>query len=89
MFWLAPALTAGKAFTATVTWAVFEQPLALVPVTVYVCVFAGVKVTPFVTPLFQEYVVAPEPLKVTGEPAQMLCVAPALTAGKAFTVTVT
>jgi hypothetical protein len=89
MFWLAPALTAGKAFTATVTWAVFEQPLALVPVTVYVCVFAGVKVTPFVTPLFQEYVVAPEPLKVTGEPEQMLWLAPALTAGKALTVTVT
>ena len=52
--WLEPALTVGKGLTVTVTCAVFEHPLALVPVTVYVCVAKGVKVVPFTTPLFQE-----------------------------------
>jgi hypothetical protein len=33
--------------------------------------------------------VAPEPLKLTGEPAQSVWLAPALTVGKAFTVTFT
>ena len=51
--WLFPAFTVGVAFTVTVTWAVLVQPLAAVPVTVYVCVDAGVKATPLLTPLFQ------------------------------------
>jgi len=68
--WLFPAETEGKAFTVTVTWAVFAQPLAAVPVTVYVWVDAGVKATPLFTPLFHVYEAAPEPLKVTAVPAQ-------------------
>ncbi len=86
--WFAPALTVGKAFTVTVTWAVFVQPLAAVPVTVYVCVDAGVKATPLLTPLFQVYDAAPEPLRVTGVPAHIVWLFPADTEGKALTVTV-
>ena len=44
--------------------------------------------TPFVTPLFQTYVVAPEPESVTDAPAQTVWSAPALTIGKALTVIV-
>ena len=38
-------------------------------VTVVVAVEAGIKLTAFVTPLFHEYVKAPLPLRVAGEPA--------------------
>ncbi len=38
---LDPAVMVGAAFTITVFVAVFEQPLALVPVTVYVTVVVG------------------------------------------------
>jgi len=72
----------------TVTWAVFVQPLAAVPVTVYVCVDDGVKATPLLTPLFQVYEAAPDPLRVTAVPAHTVWLFPAETEGKAFTVTV-
>ncbi|NBT62972.1 MAG: hypothetical protein EBT02_14510, partial [Planctomycetia bacterium] len=71
-----PALVDGKGLTVTVTWSVFVQPLASVPVTVYVVViaavvaFTAVKATPFDTVLSQTYVVAPEPESVTDAPAQ-------------------
>jgi hypothetical protein len=39
------AVTAGEAFTLTVTVEVFTQPLASVPVTVYVVVVVGDTVT--------------------------------------------
>ena len=61
--------TTGSALTVTVVVAVPVQPCKLVPVTVYVAVETGVKATAFVTPLFQEYVKAPLPLRVIGEPA--------------------
>ena len=68
--WLLPALTLGAAFTVTVACAVLIQPLAFVPVTVYVAVDVGVKATALFTLLFHTYVVAPEPIKVTAVPAQ-------------------
>ena len=83
-----PALTLGAAFTVTVACAVLLQPLASVPVTVYVVVVVGVKATALLTLLFHAYVVAPEPLKVTAVPAQTVWLPPALTLGAAFTVTV-
>jgi len=46
-----------------------------------------VKATPLFTLLFQEYEVAPEPESVTDVPAQTVWSAPALTVGKALTVT--
>ena len=64
------------------------QPLAAVPVTVYVVVVVGVKGTALLTPLFHVYVVAPEPLKVTAVPEQTVWLLPALTLGAAFTVMV-
>ena len=51
---VALAVTVGAELTVTVTWAVFWQLLAPVPVTVYVVVVKGVKATPLVTPLSQE-----------------------------------
>jgi len=86
--WFIPALTLGAAFTVTVACAVLLQPLAFVPVTVYVAVDIGVKATELFTLLFHAYVVAPEPLKVTAVPAQTVWLIPALTLGAAFTVTV-
>ncbi len=46
------------------------------------------KATALLTLLFQAYVVAPEPLKVTAVPAQIVWLLPALTLGAALTVTV-
>ena len=86
--WLGPPLTAGSGFTVTVTEAVFVQPFASVPVTVYVCVVLGANGTPLMTPLFQLYVTAPVPFRVTDVPAQIDWLGPALTVGKAFTETV-
>ena len=44
VLFVADAFTTGMGFTVTVTVAVFVQPLALVPVTVYVVVAFGVAV---------------------------------------------
>jgi hypothetical protein len=77
----------GNALTVTVTSSVSIQPLASVPVTVYVVVEEGVKATPFVTLLFQAYESAPEPESVTAVPAQTVWLAPASAVGKALTVT--
>jgi hypothetical protein len=44
------AVTVGNAFTVMIVVAVFVQPAAFVPVTVYVVVAVGMKLTPFVTP---------------------------------------
>ena len=49
----AVAVTLGNAFTVMVVVAVLIQPLAAVPVTVYVAVDAGTKETPLVTPPVQ------------------------------------
>ena len=80
----------GNALTVTVTRSVLVQPVAVVvPVTVYVVVEEGVNAVAFVTLLSQVYVFAPEPESVTDVPAQTVWSAPALTVGKALTVTVT
>jgi len=76
--------------TSTVTVAVFVQPAALVPVTVYIVVELGVTVilAPFV-PLLQEYVLAPLALNVELPPIQIvLGEAFAETFGTEFTVIV-
>ena len=67
----------------------FVQPAALVPVTVYVVVAVGTKLTPFVMPPLHVYVVAPPPVNVTEVPAQtVVALAFAITVGNAFTVIV-
>ena len=47
------AVTIGRAFTVTIVIAVSIQPLASVPVTIYVAVAGGTKATVSVTLLFQ------------------------------------
>ena len=49
----AVAVTVGSGFTVTVVVAVLVQPLAAVPVTVYVAVDAGTKARPLVIPPVQ------------------------------------
>ena len=44
------AVTVGNAFTVIILLAVFTQPLASVPVTVYVVVVVGANAVPLVTP---------------------------------------
>lgn len=88
----ADALTVGTGRTVTGTVAVFVQPLASVPVTVYVMDDAGTSVT--VLPLAaigaQLYVSAPVASSVTVLPAQSGSTsAKAFRAGNGFTVTVT
>jgi hypothetical protein len=70
--------------------AVFVQPLASVPVTVYVVVDAGVNATPFVTPPLHVYVTPPVPLSVTAVPLQTVVpgLAVELIDGCGFTVIV-
>lgn len=85
------AVTFGTAFTATATVAVFVQPLAAVPVTVYVVFPVGATVTlfPVRLPGIQLYVLAPPPVSVVDCPLQMVAVADdAVTVGLAFTVIV-
>ena len=87
----ADVLTVGRAFTVTVTVAVFVQPLAAVPVTVYVVVATGVTVlvAPVPNPWLHSYVLAPEAVITLDSPAQIVAgAADAETKGKAFTVTV-
>ena len=87
----AVAVTVGGGPTITVTVEVPTQPAALVPVKVYVVVVNGVTVQgePTCAPGFQRYVVAPEPVKVTGLPVQIEGEeAVATTVGVGFTVIV-
>lgn len=86
----------GFGFTVTVTVAVFTQPLALVPETVYVVVVVGPAVT--VAPVvpdnpvdgLHEYVEAPDAVSDTLLPLQIVGAdGVTLTVGKGFTVTVT
>jgi hypothetical protein len=82
--------TVGRGFTVTVIVFVPVQPARSVPVTVYVCVDAGVNGTPSVTPPVHEYVDAPEPVSVTELPAQTEVdgAAVELTVGSGFTLRV-
>jgi hypothetical protein len=88
----AVAVTVGNAFTLTVTVAVFTQPLALVPVTVYVVVVVGDTVTdePDKLPGFHTYVEAPLALNEVLPPTQIAeFVELAVTVGNGLTVTPT
>ena len=83
------AVTVGNVSNITVVVAVFVQPAALVPVTVYVAVAVGIKLTPLVIPPLQVYVVAPPPFNVTDVPAQTDdAVAVEVTVGNELTVIV-
>ena len=53
LFVFALMVTTGAALTVIVVWEVAVQPLAAVPVTVYVWVAFGINETPLETPLFQ------------------------------------
>ena len=84
----------GKALTVMVTVFVFEQPLASVPVMVYVWVEVGVAITvaPVVSfkpvPGDHEYVEAPEAVMVVDVPLHTVALVGVLEiVGKAFTVT--
>jgi hypothetical protein len=86
----------GNGFTETVTVLVLLQPLALVPVTVYVVVEEGdAETVGPVVPLkpdegAQLYDVPPDPLSVTDEPTQTAGdEGETLIVGLAFTITVT
>src|SRR6478609_6536296 len=84
---LAP--TVGNGFTVTAVLAVLIQPFASVPETVYEAVAVGENATPLLTPLFQVYVLAPEPFRETVPFIQMaLADELAPTGGKGFTVMV-
>jgi ribosomal protein L21E len=86
---VAVEVTVGNRFTVIVVVAVFVQPAELVPVTVYVAVEVGIKLTPFVTPPLQAYVVAPPPFNVSDVPAQTdEALGLAVTIGNRFTVIV-
>lgn len=89
MLFEAEAETEGSAFTVTACVAVLVQPLAAVPVTVYVVFALGVTVTevPLSDPGIQVYVAAPLPVSVVVLPAQMVPLEiVAVTFGVAFTV---
>ena len=82
-------VTVGKGLTVTTTVAVFVQPAAEVPVTVYVVVAAGETVVEApVPPELQEYVFAPAAEIVAVCPTQMVA-GVVVTVGKGFTVTTT
>lgn len=93
----AEAETVGAVFTVTATVAVFVQPVEVfVPVTVYVVVEVGVATTLDPVLAFnvavgdQEYVLAPEAVRVEVLPAQIVVGdAEEETVGAAFTVTAT
>lgn len=90
-----PEIDAESGFTLTCTVAAFEQPLALVPTTVYMVVADGEAeglahaVQERELPGVQAYVPAPEAVSVVLLPSQIVTFEPALTVGSAFTDTVT
>jgi hypothetical protein len=67
------AVTVGNGLTVTPTVAVFTQPLAFVPVTVYVVLVVGDTVTdePDKLPGVQTYVLAPPPVNAVEPPIQI------------------
>ena len=81
---------AGKVLTVIPMVALFLQPFASVPVTVYVREESGVNATALVTPPLHEYVLAPLPLRVTELPLHTFCDGEAepVTEGSGLTVTV-
>lgn len=80
--------TLGKAFTSTLATAVFTQPAADVPVTVYAVVAAGLtELLAVVTPLLQAKLEAPDAFRLAVLPAQIVAEL-AVTLGSALTVTV-
>jgi hypothetical protein len=86
------AVTVGNGLTVTPTVAVFTQPLALVPVTVYVVLVVGDTVTdePDRLPGFHTYVEAPLALNEVLPPTQIAeFVELAVTVGDGLTVIVT
>ena len=87
----APATTVGNGLTVIVTVEVFVQPLAFVPVTVYVVVLVGLTTgLPLRLPGIQVYVAAPLALKVDEAPTQIVVDdALATTVGNGLTVIVT
>lgn len=87
----AVAVTVGVGFTVMVCVAVFVQPFALDPVTVYVVVDVGVTVidVPVKLPGIQLYVVPPEAVSVVLPPAQNVVLdAVTVTVGDGLTVIV-
>ena len=87
-------LTGGQLLTVTVTVAVLEQPLAPVPVTVYVVVPVGVTVyglsVDVVVPSLHEYDAAPVAVRFASCPKQTaLWLVSAETVGSCLTLTVT
>jgi len=91
---LAVIVALGALTTVTVTWSVFTHPFASVPVTVYVVVAVGFAVTAAVFVALKPvegdhaYVDAPVAVKLALEPLQIVASTPALTVGRALTVTV-
>lgn len=86
---LAVVATVGRPLTVMVLVPVPVQPLAAVPVTVYVVVDVGETVTgePDNDPGIHEYVEAPLPVNVVELPLQIVALeAAAVTVGAAFTV---
>jgi hypothetical protein len=81
----------GNGLTVTTTWSVFTQPLASVPVTVYVVVAVGEAVTLAVFVALKPvdglhtYVAAPLATKLVDDPSQIAASFPAATTGNGFT----
>jgi hypothetical protein len=83
------AVTVGNALTVIVFVAVFIQPFASVPVTVYVAVDVGMKLVAFRTPPDHTYVDAPTPVSVALVPEQTAAeLLVAVTVGNTLTVIV-
>ena len=83
--------TVGNGLTVMVLCAVFTQPLASVPVTVYVTVLVGEKADPFVTPFVHTYELAPVPLNEVVKPmhiTELVVVDPTVGNGLTNTVAV-
>ena len=82
-----PALTTGNGFTVTITLSLLMQPLASVPIKIYLVVTVGVATGDAEVveerPLagLHTYEFAPLAVKVVDAPAQIATSAPALTVG--------
>ena len=85
------ATTIGKALMLTVTESLLLQPLASVPVTIYLVEILGLAdlTAPFPSPLFQVNVAAPLALIFAEDPIQIAVSLLAITLGKALMLTKT